>query len=417
MARFLCRRLHYRGAETVTSHKDAIDGSALEDRMADKVVFATMNGVEGEGGVPGVSGGDVRLIQILQRLTTRAHVVLGTSPLGKKLCERYALDVDFRVIPVADRPGIFGNLARVLWCVTRVPRGGVDVAYSGGEHLYDVLPAAVLKVVRRTPWVAVVHWVEGYPWNDKRGGTPRLHRYLYWLNRVVALGLVRVFADRILAVSSITREKLIREKGFPPERIATVLCGLDLAAGVRSREYSGPKRYDAIFLKRLTYGKGILDLLDIWAQVTKARPGARLAIVGAGSEGVLSRLRERAADLGITDAVDFVGVVHDPVQKAELLAASRLFVLPSHEENWAIVIGEALAAGLPVFAYDLKEIVPIWGDRVSWIPFGDTAAFAAGILAALARPEREVPLDEFLRSLDWSAVAQKEIGYLARAVR
>lgn len=384
--------------------------------LAGKVIFSTMNGVEGKSGVPGVSGGDVRLIRILHHIIAEARVILGTSPMGKKLCEKYGLNVDFRVIPVADRPGFTGNLARVLWCATRIPRERVDVSYSAGEHLYDVLPAALLKIFRRTPWVAVVHWVEGYPWNDKRGGTPTVYRYLYWLNRVIALGLVRALADRVLAVSSITRDKLIREKGFPAGRIATVLCGLDLESATQSRQSSVKKQYDAIFLKRLTYGKGVLDLLEIWASVVRTCPDARLAIVGDGPEGVQLRLHERARELGIQDHVDFVGVVHEADRKAELLAASRLFILPSHEENWAIVIGEALAAGLPVFAYALKEIEPIWGDRVRWIPLGDTAAFAAEVEKALSQPDQEVPLDEFLRSLDWSAVAENEIAEVARAI-
>jgi glycosyltransferase involved in cell wall biosynthesis len=371
-------------------------------------VFATMNGVEGANGIPGVSGGDVRLIQILRRVSQECAVILSTSPMGRELCRRYGLDVDFHVIPVSDKPGIRGNVARLINCLRGLPRKPVSLAYSGGEHLYDVLPAAVLKLFRGTPWLALVHWVEGYPWKEKRGGTPLLHRYLYWLNRIAALFLVKYFADRVLAVSAMTRDKLVLEKRFDKGKIDVVYCGLDLASAMRAREQSAVKTYDAVFLKRLTYGKGVRDLIDIWARVVKLRPGARLQIIGDGPEGVIAEMKERARTHGIMDNVDFVGVVHDPAEKSARLGSSKVFILPSHEENWAIVIGEALAAGLPVVAYGLKEITGIWGDRVHWVPLGDIQTFAEAVVDLIDNPAI-TPLDDFLESLDWERIAQNEL--------
>jgi glycosyltransferase involved in cell wall biosynthesis len=375
-----------------------------------------MNGVEGANGVPGVSGGDVRLIRILKLLSDRLAITLSTTVMGRKLAELYGLNCNFHIIKTSTASGIRANIARILASVLDTPPGRFDLAYSGGEHLYDVLPALRMKLFKRTPWLALVHWVEDYPWNDKRGGTPALHRYLYWINRVVAMGLIKMFADQILAVSESTREKLVSKRGFARDRVSAVFCGLDLPFALSVRNSGEPKIYDATFMKRLNLGKGVRDLIEIWALVVAQRPRSRLQIIGDGPPDVVAELGLRIRKLGLSDCIELVGVVHDPIDKARRLAQSKLFVLPSHEENWAIVIGEALAAGLPVIAYDLAEIRHLWQERVDWIPFADTKAFASRILQRLEAPAT-APLDDFLRSLDWTEIGRNEYEQMQCLIR
>lgn len=377
-------------------------------KSAGRSLFVTLNGVEGKDGVPAVSGGDVRLIEILLRRPRDLSVYFSTSPMGRELSRAYGLDVQFNTIRIIDRYGIIGNLSRVFASIGALPKRRVSVVYSSGEHLYDVLPAAVVHFFTGAPWVALVHWVEDYPWQNKRGNTPFLHRYLYWLNRVAAMTLIKMGAKRILAVSASTRKKLIEKRGIHPDRVGEVWCGLDLhlAERIRAMRPARPK-YDAVFMKRLNYGKGIVDLVEIWRQVVDRRPYAKLLIIGDGPPSVMERLSALVDERGLKENIHFAGVVHDKGIKAELLASASLFVLPSHEENWAIVIGEALACGLPVIAYDLPEIRDLWAHRVAWVDLSDTSAFANAILAQL-NDRCEPELDEFLISLDWDNIARNE---------
>jgi glycosyltransferase involved in cell wall biosynthesis len=377
--------------------------------------FATMNGVEGSAGTPGVSGGDVRLMRVLKLLSDRVDFTLSTTPMGKELCTLNGVVAEYKIMRTSDRPGILGNLERVIASCGNIPREHIDVAYSGGEHLYDVLPAAILRIFRRVPWIALVHWVEELPWRDKRGGTPALHRYLYWLNRVAAMFFIKAFASRVLAVSESTRQKLIATRGFEPQRVSTVYCGLDLAAANCVRTANEPKAYDAVFMKRLNFGKGVRDLIEIWEKVVRVKSGARLQVIGSGPPAVVAEIERLISAKNLERNIDLVGVVHDAGEKIRRLAQSSIFVLPSHEENWAIVIGEALAAGLPVVAYDLKEIRPLWGERVHWIALGDTSAFAQKILQLDSQPST-VPLDDFLRDLDWPKIADNEYAEMSRLV-
>jgi glycosyltransferase involved in cell wall biosynthesis len=71
-----------------------------------------------------------------------------------------------------------------------------------------------------------------------------------------------------------------------------------------------------------------------------------LEIVGPSENGHRAELERQAASLGIDGDVQFAGAVDDAV-KWHKYAGADLFVLPSHSENFGIVVAEALAAGVP----------------------------------------------------------------------
>ena len=65
------------------------------------------------------------------------------------------------------------------------------------------------------------------------------------------------------------------------------------------------------------------------------------------NDGYVEKLRGRAKDLGVADMIQFVGGVYGD-KKWKLYGEASLFVLPTHSENFGIVVAEALACGIPV---------------------------------------------------------------------
>ena len=65
-----------------------------------------------------------------------------------------------------------------------------------------------------------------------------------------------------------------------------------------------------------------------------------------------------ASELGVADRVLWPGMLKDEV-KWGAYAAAEAFVLPSHQENFGIVVAEALACGLPVI---ISNKVNIWRE-------------------------------------------------------
>ncbi len=89
--------------------------------------------------------------------------------------------------------------------------------------------------------------------------------------------------------------------------------------------------------------KGYAALLKAFAQLRKQGVNARLVIGGDGPEA--ERLRAQTVALGIRDEVAFPGWIDDV---AAFLRDAHVFVLPSHDEPFGIVVLEAMACGVPI---------------------------------------------------------------------
>jgi len=142
-----------------------------------------------------------------------------------------------------------------------------------------------------------------------------------------------------------------------------------------------------LHLGRLHPKKGIDRLVAAWASVADRHPDWRLRIVGPSEIGCREALERQVRDLS-APRVDFQG----PLFGADKLAVYRqagLFVLPTLNENFGMVVAEALAAGIPVIC---TKGAPWRGLKTEhcgwWIDHGPDA-IAAALDAALALPEVE----------------------------
>ncbi|OAI50982.1 hypothetical protein AYO44_05330 [Planctomycetaceae bacterium SCGC AG-212-F19] len=110
-----------------------------------------------------------------------------------------------------------------------------------------------------------------------------------------------------------------------------------------------------LFLSRLHPKKGVVDLLlPAFAQL---RADAVLAIAGGPDEhepAHASEVGREVARRGLAGRVALLGPVA-PQERWALYDAADLFVLPSHAENFGIVVTEAMARGLPVVISDAVQ--------------------------------------------------------------
>jgi glycosyltransferase involved in cell wall biosynthesis len=97
--------------------------------------------------------------------------------------------------------------------------------------------------------------------------------------------------------------------------------------------------------------KGVDHVIRVLPTLRDRFPGIRYAVAGTGND--VERLRRLAAEMGVADAVQFLGAVSDDDLPA-LLSRSDLFVMPSRKEGFGIVFIEALACGTPVVACGLE---------------------------------------------------------------
>ena len=148
-------------------------------------------------------------------------------------------------------------------------------------------------------------------------------------------------------------------------------------------------------VRRLVPRMGLSDLLRAVTRLAGEGCHTRLAIAGDGPER--PRLLALANQLGIADAVSFLGRVPDD-QLPDLYRAADVFVLPTRSlEGYGMVTAEALASGLPVVATEAGASGEVLQDveGSTLVPVADPHALAAAL--------RPLVMDPALR---WSAATQ-----------
>lgn len=143
-----------------------------------------------------------------------------------------------------------------------------------------------------------------------------------------------------------------------------------------------------LFASKLTERKRPLDLLQAFHKLQQQNIVATLIYVGSGSEE--AKLRAYVQDHALHD-VYFLGF-QNQLALPKFYAVSDMFVLPSENEPWGLIINEVMCAGLPVIAS--QEIGAV-ADLIHNNENGFT--FPAGDIAALTECLRKIVVDPSLR--------------------
>ena len=180
------------------------------------------------------------------------------------------------------------------------------------------------------------------------------------------------------------------------------------------RPPGAPRRI--LFLSRIHEKKGLPDLI---AAFGRAAPRTwELVVAGNDDGGHEAVCRALAAEQSNAARIRFHGPVAD-ADKWALYASADLFVLPSYSENFGLVVGEALAAGVPV----ITTTAAPWDDMLRrgcgwWIPPGpDPLAAVLGEACALSVADRAAMGRRgahWVRSVfGWDGVARQFVGALS----
>jgi glycosyltransferase involved in cell wall biosynthesis len=380
-------------------------------------VLFVINGVTyGASGGPGISGGDVMTIEIAKRWVQKGvEVSFLTSVAGRELCRKLGLkNVNYLISSSFCNRNVVSQfllaLKMTILNAKFLSSTNFNVVCSSCEHLYDVLPALKLRK-KGVKWAATVHFVPPSPLERRKAGI--INALLYFLNHMLGALIIRMYSDLIFAVSQRTALDYISKLRFDKNRIVTIPGGVDYNSIRAIASSVHEKVYDAVFMKRLHPMKGAFDVIKIWYLVTKVYPNAKLLIIGEGAQDTVMSMREMIKKLGLTKNIEMIGPIYNFKEKISLLAKSKLFLLPSYEENWAVVIGEALASGLPVIVYELPEIEYIWNDYVIWVPKGNIKVFAEKIIKLLSDKKYYQAYSNkglvFMKQFDWNNISEKEL--------
>jgi glycosyltransferase involved in cell wall biosynthesis len=216
-------------------------------------------------------------------------------------------------------------------------------------------------------------------------------------------------ATHIFAVSRYTAGVIERLYGIPKRKISVVYNAPDEDFKTLRESPDAPREPNVIFLGRLTFQKGPDYFLKAAALVAEAHPSARFVFAGTGD--LFDQLRRQAHELGIENRVHFAGFL-DPHTVDQVLARSRVLVMPSVSEPFGLVALEAIHNGIPVILSKQSGVREVL-HRALQVDFWDHERLADQILAALRLPDlsRQLVREgmEQVQLLSWDKSARKVI--------
>lgn len=183
-------------------------------------------------------------------------------------------------------------------------------------------------------------------------------------------------ADKIIAVSNLTRNTVINRYGINPDKVVTVYNAVDQSMIKEITEVK--KRLNekiVTFLGRITFQKGPEYFIEAAYKILKKDRNVRFVMAGSGD--MLNKMIERVAALGIADRFHFTGFLKgNDVNK--MFALSDVFVMPSVSEPFGIVPLEAMRVNVPVVISKQSGVSEILRHAFK-IDFWDVDAMADSI--------------------------------------
>lgn len=199
----------------------------------------------------------------------------------------------------------------------------------------------------------------------------------------------KVYPTHLAACSEYSGRWLFGNKAADEGRIHIIRNAIDLkrfAFGQQTRDAKRAElglRPDQLVIGqvgRMCPQKNQLFTLDVFQAVLKQRPDAVLLFVGVGKQ--LEEVKAKAAMLGLSKSVRFLGVRHDT---AELYQAFDVLAFPSTYEGLGMVAVEAQATGLPVVASNyVPPEADILQSRIKHIGLGKDVSRWSRCLLKLA---------------------------------
>ena len=277
--------------------------------------------------------------------------------------------------------------------------------FPGNSHLMKLLtPRQLHRMYVKEHYDIEVSYLEGPCARIISGCTDPATKKVCWIHieqrtQKRAAGSFRSFReamdcygrfDRIICVSDTVRKDFL---GLLPVKAPTeVLYNTNESEKIMS--LSGESVEDGLFSDReiklvgvgkLLKNKGFHRMIPIVQKLRRDGHPVCLYILGIGP--MEAELKQLAADLGIADAVTFLGYQTNPYK---YVAKCDLFVCASYAEGFSTAATEALIVGTPVCTVEVSGMKEMLGENNEWgiVTENDENALCAGIKSLLDDPAR-----------------------------
>ena len=189
-------------------------------------------------------------------------------------------------------------------------------------------------------------------------------------------------ADRVIAVSELTRRIVIGKYGILADKVVTVHNAVRFGESEEAAPERAVKDKVVTFLGRITYQKGRDYFVEAAAKVLQRVSDVRFVMAGSGD--LMNHVVRRVAQLGIADRFHFTGFLKGgEVQR--MFRLSDVYVMPSVSEPFGISPLEAMRSGVPVIISRQSGVAEVL-DYAIKVNYWDVDALADAIYGLLTYP-------------------------------
>ncbi len=303
----------------------------------------------------------VFMVEHLKRLSREHSIKVAVNTDNADFLKPYGLDVKVFSVKIERRPLPISDILALFRLYRFFRREKFDIVHSitPKAGLLSMFAAYLAGVPIR------IHTFTGQVWATAKG----VKRWsLKTMDRLLAL-----CATHILADSRSQQDFIVNEKIVPRERSFVIgngsICGVDSTRfrpdtearkTLRGQMSIPEENILFLFLGRLTFDKGLLDLASAFSQICRSRENIDLLIVGPDEEGMKERIISVCGDH--QERIHFCDFTDAPER---FMAAADVFCMPSYREGFGIVVIEAGAAGIPSIGTKIYGVVDAIEDNVT----------------------------------------------------
>lgn len=360
-------------------------------------------------GPEGLSGGDAIFIEIARWLVKRGiEVNIFTWEDGIELCQNNHLNgvnfylistrkyQKFGFIPLYLIRTILGiKKLREVLKIQKIRKKKI-VIYSASDFWPDSIPAYFGKRnFSKAKWIAGFYLF----------APKNLRNLFFFFSQKPIFWLISRFSDLVCVTSQPDVEPFIMT-GRKTEEVFVMKGGINFN---HLKKFQKPvkKIYDAVFVGRFHPQKGVVEMIDIWHEVVKKKPKAKLAIIGLGK--MEARMREKIKQYSLEQNINFMGVMIGD-DRNKILQQSKIILHPAVYDSGGMAAALGLACGLPGVCFDMPVFETYYPQGFLRAQVGDTYDFAEKIISLLEDQElyqkMSIEAIEEAKTWDWEKRAR-----------
>lgn len=337
--------------------------------------------------IPDLDGGGIQrtVLNLYKSIDTNLFDVsiLAHEKLGDFLQD---LDENIKINFVKDRPYRRTDLPYLFAATVRHARN-TDIILGANEGRATFLGLLAAKLLRK-PIIAWLH----FDWGE-------FIKIQSWKQKLSLQIYTRV--DRIVACSQGVADSFSKIVPVAPSRLKTIRPGMSAEPILQQADEPLPTSVRSLFeyptvltIGRLEYQKGHEYLIEAHALLIRKGIQHNLIIIGKG--GLLNKLQEQAANLGVSSSVHFLGFQKNPYK---FMKKASIFVLSSRFEGNPVVLVEALFCGAPIVSTNC--------------PSGPNETLEAGKYGVLVKSEDPKALADEIEEVLCNKARREQLSQLA----